>query len=206
MTRKLRERLGVVEEAAVLAAVGAGGVQADERDARAGLLEIDAVRLALDVDAQVAADGGLEVGLGAHRAPPLPAGGARQRQQVLEVAQVGQEGMLVAFELQGARLDHGDQVMAARRRHRLPEGLPGVPRGPQRESPARHDERPLGDGLDAAAVDAHEIGGVADLQQERDVESGRGGRATRRRWPTRRALRPDLQTAWGTSQSLGKAH
>ena len=31
-------------------------------------------------------------------------------------------------------------------------------------------ERPLVDGLDAAAVDAHEVGGVADVQQERDVE------------------------------------
>ena len=72
MTRKLGQRLGVVEEAAVLPAVGAGRVQAQQRDAGAGLLDIEPVRLALDVEAQIAADGGLERGL-AHRLRPSAA-------------------------------------------------------------------------------------------------------------------------------------
>ena len=165
---ELGKRLGVVEEAAVLPAVGARRVQAQQRDAGAGLLDIEPVRLALDVEAQIAADGGLERGF-AHRLRPAR-GGARQRQQLLEIEQVGEEGMLVAFELQRPRLDHGHQVMEARRRHRLPERRPGVLRGPEREGPARHDEGPLVDGLDAAAVDAHEIGDIPHLQQERDVE------------------------------------
>ena len=47
---KLCQRLGVVEKAAVLPAVGTGRVQAEERDAGAGLLDIEPVRLALDVE------------------------------------------------------------------------------------------------------------------------------------------------------------
>ena len=71
---KARQRLGIVEEAAILPAVGAGRVQAHERDALAGLLDVDAVRLAGDVEAEIAADGGLESGFcGAHRAPPAAA-------------------------------------------------------------------------------------------------------------------------------------
>ena len=65
------QRLGIVHEAAILPAIRAGRVQANQRDAFARLLDVDAVRLAGDVDAQVAADGGLERGVcGAHRAPP----------------------------------------------------------------------------------------------------------------------------------------
>ena len=99
MTRKRAERLGVVEEAAVLPAVGAGRVQAHERNALAGLLDVEAVRLAGDVEVQVAADGRLEPGLAGLLIGRLPAGArARQRQQILEVAQVGHEGILVAVE------------------------------------------------------------------------------------------------------------
>ena len=43
-TRKRARDLGIGQQMAVLAVVGAGGVQADQRDALAGLLEIDAVR------------------------------------------------------------------------------------------------------------------------------------------------------------------
>ena len=67
---ELGENLGVIEKAAVLPAVGAGRVQADERDAGTGFLDVEPVRLALDVEAQIAADGRLELrsGAGAHRA------------------------------------------------------------------------------------------------------------------------------------------
>ena len=48
--------LAIVQERAVLPSVGAGGVQADQRNALARLLEIEPVRLAVEVQAQVAAD------------------------------------------------------------------------------------------------------------------------------------------------------
>jgi hypothetical protein len=52
----------VVEEMAILLSVGARGVEADERDALAGLLEVDAMRAPAQGQRQVAADDGLEVG------------------------------------------------------------------------------------------------------------------------------------------------
>ena len=52
--------LGVVQERAILPAVGAGGVQADQRDALPRFLEIDAMRPAVEVEPQVAADDRLD--------------------------------------------------------------------------------------------------------------------------------------------------
>ena len=54
--------LGVGQQMAVLPVVGAGGVQADQRDPLAGLLEVEAVRDAVDLHPQVAADHRLERG------------------------------------------------------------------------------------------------------------------------------------------------
>src|SRR5262249_12247950 len=51
----------------------------------------------------------------------------------------------------------------------LPERFPGVARRPQRKTVVRRDERPLGHRRDAAVHDAHEISGVADLDEERGV-------------------------------------
>ena len=48
--------LGIVQQRAVLPSVGAGGVQAEQRNALARLLEVEAVRLAVEVEAQVAPD------------------------------------------------------------------------------------------------------------------------------------------------------
>lgn len=64
--------VGVIEERAILAAVGASRMQAQERNALPGLFDIEPVRLAPDGQPQVAADDGLEAGLGidAHRAAP----------------------------------------------------------------------------------------------------------------------------------------
>ena len=59
--------LGIVEEMAELPAVGAGGVQAQQRRAAARLLDEDAVRPAVDVDGGVAAEDGFEL-----RHPALP--------------------------------------------------------------------------------------------------------------------------------------
>ncbi len=58
---------GIVEHMAILAAVRAGGVQAEQRRALSRLLHVDAVRHAVDGDGAVASDNGLEV---RHRALP----------------------------------------------------------------------------------------------------------------------------------------
>jgi len=58
-----------------LASVGAGGVEADERNALPGLLEIDPVRLAREVETQIASDDGIDGG-GHIAVSPLPRRGA----------------------------------------------------------------------------------------------------------------------------------
>ena len=55
-----RGDLGVVEERAPLPPVGTRCVQAQQRDARARLLEVDAMRASFDVEMDVAADDGLD--------------------------------------------------------------------------------------------------------------------------------------------------
>ena len=78
---KALENFAVVEERPVLAAVGAGGVQAQQRDALARFLDIEPMRLAADGEAQVAADDRLELGfaVAAHRATPDLARGSASR-------------------------------------------------------------------------------------------------------------------------------
>ena len=61
MTRWLRVTRCVVHQRAVLPAVGAGGVQAQQRRARACLLDIDAVMPPEQVEMHVAADDRLEL-------------------------------------------------------------------------------------------------------------------------------------------------
>src|SRR3546814_160301 len=63
----------IIEHAAELAAVGAGRVQAEQRDAAAGFLDIQPVRPPADVTAEVAADDRLVARRG-HGASPLPRG------------------------------------------------------------------------------------------------------------------------------------
>ena len=67
MTRKRSGDRAVVEQVAILPAVGAGGVQAEQRHAAAGLLDEDAVGRALDLDGKIAARDRLEL-----RHPALP--------------------------------------------------------------------------------------------------------------------------------------
>ena len=57
----------VVHQPAILAAVGAGGVQAEQRNALAGLLDIKPVRLAEQIEMQIAAGNRFEAR--AHRGP-----------------------------------------------------------------------------------------------------------------------------------------
>jgi hypothetical protein len=66
------QNLRIIEETTVLAAVGAGRVQQQKRNALAGLLHVDAMRHAADGDSQVAADDGLEIRFhgAAHCEPP----------------------------------------------------------------------------------------------------------------------------------------
>src|SRR6478609_1091737 len=49
-------KLAIRKQMPPLPSIGAGGVQADQRNARAAFLEIDTVHLAVDVDVHVAAD------------------------------------------------------------------------------------------------------------------------------------------------------
>ena len=65
------ECFAVIEERAVLPAVGARRVQAQKGNALPRLLDIEPMRLAADGKTQVAADDRLEVGfaVGTHRAP-----------------------------------------------------------------------------------------------------------------------------------------
>ena len=51
----------VVEQAAILPAVRAGGVQAEQRNALAGLLDVEPVRAAEQREIEIAADDGLEM-------------------------------------------------------------------------------------------------------------------------------------------------
>src|SRR5262245_46589448 len=73
---KLSEDLAVIEDSAVLPAVGTGRVQAEERDAIACLLHIEAVRLAADRHVQKARYNGLEPGLAHWALPALGRGSA----------------------------------------------------------------------------------------------------------------------------------
>ena len=82
--------------------VGAGGVQAHQRNARAGLLDIDAVRLAADLEMDVAADHRLDIALMSGTFPFMP---PWQRQRFLEIAQMGHERSQVALGLAPAPLD-----------------------------------------------------------------------------------------------------
>src|SRR5882724_5650422 len=52
--------LGIVQQRAILPSVGAGGVQADQRDALPCFLEVEAMRPAVQVESQVTADGRLD--------------------------------------------------------------------------------------------------------------------------------------------------
>ena len=52
----------VVEDVAELTAVGAGRMQTDERNAAAGLFDVEAMRTARKVEVQITADDGLEAG------------------------------------------------------------------------------------------------------------------------------------------------
>ena len=58
----------VIHQRAILAAVGACGVKAEQRRALAGFFDIDAMLAAEQIEMQIAADGGFETG--GHAAAP----------------------------------------------------------------------------------------------------------------------------------------
>ena len=72
---KVLRHLGVVQDTAILPAVGTGGVQADQRDPLARFLEIDAVAPAFEIEREIATDDWLEGG--GHCAAPLDVASAR---------------------------------------------------------------------------------------------------------------------------------
>ena len=151
----------VVEQAAILPAVGAGGVQAEQRNALAGLLDVEPVRAAEQIEVQIAAGDRLEAR--AHCAGLL----ARRGQHVLDVEQVRHERVQVALDRELAALEQREDVVVAGRRHLLPEHLPFVARRAQREAVVRRHERARRDRDDAALDDLDEIALVADLRAGR---------------------------------------
>ena len=63
-------------EMAELPAIGAGGVQAQQRNSFAGFLEIDSVRVAAEGQMQIAADDGIDRGSHPQLLPPSRRGAA----------------------------------------------------------------------------------------------------------------------------------
>ena len=119
MTRWFARDARVVHQRRGTGARRARGVQAQQRRALAGLLDIDAVRPAEQIEMHVAADDRLE-----SRAHALGSFGAQLGQRFLEVAKIGHEDLQVALGLQHAPLDQRHQVVRARRRPLAPEFLP----------------------------------------------------------------------------------
>ena len=137
---KIPRELFIGQQMPPLPAIGARGVQADQRNARAVLLEIDAVHLAADLDVDVAADHRLDHDRSCRR-PSANIALPRQRQHVLEVLQIRHEGMQIAFQHRLPALGQREQIVPARPRHRLPI-LPPTPRcRPVGKSPRAHQHR-----------------------------------------------------------------
>ena len=76
---------------------------------------------------------------------------AAAAEHVLDVEQVRHERMQVALDAQQPALEQRENVVEARRRHALPEGLPGLARRAQRKAVVRRDERPGRDRHDATS-------------------------------------------------------
>ncbi len=170
---EIRRDARIVEQAAVLARVRSGGVQAHERNPFACLLDIEAMRAAEQIEVQIAADDRLELRArraGGGRCLSHRRGLARGGEHVLEIEEVRHQRMQVALDAQEATLEQRKDVVQSRHRHRLPERLPRLARRPQREAVVRRHERPTGDADDASIDDADEPAGVADLEQKRGVD------------------------------------
>jgi hypothetical protein len=78
----------IVHQCPELPPVGPRRMQAEERDAGAGLLDIEPMRPALELKAEIAADGGLEAGdrRGCHAASGLARGKASSSLKYLRLA------------------------------------------------------------------------------------------------------------------------
>ena len=97
----------IVHQAAILPAVAAGGVQAQQRRALARLLDIDAMRPAEQIEMHVAADDR------ARTAGSCGCSRAQLGERFLEVAQVRHEDLQIALGLQHAPLDQRQHVVAS---------------------------------------------------------------------------------------------
>ena len=116
--------------------VGAGGVQAEERNALARLLEIDPMRLAVEVQPQIAADHRLDDRRADVRGTLRRSGRTQCGEELLEEQQVAAIGHHVALDLEMAHALHADQALEADGRHRLGELRPALRRGAKAEGGA----------------------------------------------------------------------
>ena len=105
-------------------------MQAEQRDALAGLLDIKPVRLAQQIEMKIAAGDRLE----ARSSGGLLTYGffARRGDHVLEIQQVGHERMQVAFDAHELCLTSANRSGEAGRRQRLPEFFPNALPGARR--------------------------------------------------------------------------
>ncbi len=159
--------VGVAQLVPVLAAVGAGGVQADHRDALAVFLVVGAVRLAFALDINVTPDDGIVC---IHdNSPALPLNLSHQREHTRQRPQILPEGERIALDdqLLVQRMRHRPDVVEHRRRDLLGEFRPG---GARRLQPEFHAHvvwrEALRDLLDLAAPNIHQIFGVVEAQDE----------------------------------------
>src|SRR5262245_51740591 len=107
--------IGIVQERAVLPPVGTCRVQAKQRNALPRLLEIDAMRLTVEVEPQVAADDRLD-GRRAHRCDWLRRRGwPERREELLQEQEVAAPDQHVAFDLEMPHPLHADQALKADR-------------------------------------------------------------------------------------------
>ena len=121
----------VVEDAAILAAVGPGRVQAQQRYAvrRSRFLEIDAMRAAVEVDMQIAARHGFDTGLtngGGRRR--LAGGAAHARENVFDQRHVPAEFEHGAADVEMPDAHHAVEALVADGRNGLRERGPRLGR------------------------------------------------------------------------------
>ena len=150
-------------------AVGAGSVQAEQRNALARLLEIKPVRLAVEVQAQVAPDHGLDDRRTDLGGPFRHGGRTKGGEELFEEQQIAAIGHHVALDLEVTHPLHADQALEADVGHRLGEFRPARRRGAEAEGRAGR-----GAGADGDAL-AHLDGNRLAVRQHGERQRGEPG-------------------------------
>ena len=168
--------VGIVQHRTVLAGIGPGGVEAQQGNALARFLEVDSVRLAADVEVQVAPGDGLDPGRarGRLRRRAVTVG---RGQQHLEEQQVLMVGKQIALDRQVPAAAHGGERLEAGAWRLALVLSPGGGARPQHDvgclATARADSYAFGPDVDQlarlAGADLHLQRPVAAAQRHRLV-------------------------------------